>query len=266
MIVSRVAARSIAHVVANCCVAICCAILCLGLATQPAAATPPEIFTSLEAPPTLADVERALARGITIFDFDLDKPGAAEAIVAIKKGGGKITAYHIGGGGGRAWGSVKADEWVRRYDSPRDFLALTQDVKYLVSLGADTIHFDNTHRFSGRRLEAIADSIIAGGAGFIAKNNPDRWDLVMKRRADLVPAYALIEDAMFDANETQAAAELYKRGVAVYFIGFRKPIDPKVPAMTDAYARAFAANNPWCSILVMDDERAWDSRTGVWVR
>ena len=208
----------------------------------------------------------ALARGVTIFDFDLEKPGAAEAVVAIKKAGAKITAYHIGGGGGRAWGSVRTEEWVRRYDSPRDFLALTENVKYLVSLGADYIHFDNTHRFSGVRLASIADAIIAGGAGFIAKNNPDRWNLVMKRRVDLVPAYAVIEDAMFDADETQAAAELYKRGVAVYFVGFRKPIDPKVPAMTDDYARAFATNNPWATILIMDDERAWDSRTGVWVR
>ena len=242
------------------------ALFFLALKATVAMAAPPEIFTSLEAPPTLQDVAQAQARGITIFDFDLDKPGAAEAIVAIKKGGGKITAYHIGGGGGRAWGSVKADEWVRRYDSPRDFLALTQDVKYLVALGADYIHFDNTHRFSGVRLASIADAIIAGGAGFIAKNNPDRWNLVMKRRADLVPAYAVIEDAMFDANETQAAAELYKRGIAVYVVGFRRPIEPKVPAMTDDYARAYATNNPWAAILVMDDERAWDSRTGVWVR
>ena len=62
--------------------------------------------------------------------------------------------------------------------------------------------------------------------------------------------------------------ELHKRGVAVYFVGFRKPIDPKVPAMTDAdaYARAYATNNPWAAILIMDDERAWDSRTGVWLR
>ena len=247
------------------------ALLCLVLVASVlgaslAAASPPEIFTSLEAPPSLDDVEKALARGITIFDFDLDKPGAAEAIAAIRKGGGKITAYHIGGGGGRAWGSVRTDEWVRRYDSPRDFLALTQDVKYLVSLGADYIHFDNTHRFSGVRLASIADAIIAGGAGFIAKNNPDRWNLVMQRRADLRPAYAVIEDAMFDADETQAAANLHKRGVPVYFIGFRKPIEQGVPAMTDDYARAYATNNPWASILIMDDERAWDSRTGIWVK
>lgn len=263
MIAFRAAARVVAQVILFCFVI---AGVALGLGAGVATAAPPEIFTSLETPPTVEQVESALARGVTFFDFDLDKPGAAEAIVAIKKGGAKITAYHIGGGGGRAWGSVKTDEWVRRYDSPRDFLALTQDVKYLVSLGADYVHFDNTHRFSGRRLESIAGAIIAGGAGFIAKNNPDRWNLVMKRRADLVPAYALIEDAMFDANETQAAAELFKRGVAVYFVGFRKPIDPKVPAMTDDYAQAFATNNPWCSILVMDDERAWDSRSGVWFR
>ena len=88
------------------------ALLCLVLGVSFAAAAPPEIFTSLEAPTTLEDVEKALARGITIFDFDLDKPGAAEAIVAIKKGGGKITAYHIGGGGGRAWDS-RTGVWVR---------------------------------------------------------------------------------------------------------------------------------------------------------
>ena len=233
---------------------------------QAAHAAPPEIFASLEAPPTVDEVAQALTRGVTTFDFDLEKPGAAEAIVAIKKAGAKITAYHIGGGGGRAWGSVRADEWVRRYDSPRDFLSLTQDVKFLVSLGADTIHFDNTHRFSGRRLESIADAVVAGGAGFIAKNNPDRWNLVLQRRADLKPAYAIMEDVMADADDTQAAAELYKRGIAVYIVGFRKPIDAKGVAITDDYARAYAANNPWAAVLLMDDERAFDSRTGLFVK
>ena len=201
-----------------------------------ARAAPPELFTSLETPPTLDDVVAALARGVTIFDFDLEKPGAAEAVVAIKKAGAKIAAYHIGGGGGRAWGSVRTQEWVRRYDSPRDFLSLTQDVKFLVSLGADYIHFDNTHRFSGRRLESIADAIVAGGAGFVAKNNPDRWNLVMQRRADLKPAYAIMEDVMADTDDTQAAADLHKLGIAVYIVGFRKPIDASANGLNVPFA------------------------------
>lgn len=225
-----------------------------------------DIFTSLEGPPTLADIDKARREGIDVFEFDLDNEGVAEAVAAIKASGGKVTAYHVGGGGGRAWGSVKAGEWVRRYDTPADFLALTEDVKRLVYLGADYIHFDNTHRFSGRRLEEIADAILAGGAGFVAKNNPDKWNLVMKRRPELRPVYAVIEDAMFDADETQAAADLYAKGVPVYIIGFRKPLDPAAQGVTEAYAREYAANNPWARVLIMNDERAYDSRTGAYVR
>lgn len=225
-----------------------------------------EIFSSLEGPPTSEDIAKARAAGIEIFEFDLDADGAAAAVAAVKRAKGRVTAYHIGGGGGRAWGSVKAGEWVRRYDTPRDFLALTEDVKRLVKLGADYIHFDNTHRFSGRRLEAIADAIVAGGAGFVAKNNASKWNLVMKRRADLRPVYAVIEDAMFDADETQHAANLSGRGVPVYIVGFKKPIDATKYAVTEAYAREYAGNNPWARVLVMDDERVYDSRTGGFVR
>lgn len=224
-----------------------------------------QIFTSLETSPTRSDIVQAIAAGIKVFDFDLDADGSAAAVKAIKAAGGKVTAYHIGGGGGRAWGSVKSGEWVRKYDTPRDFLALTADVKRLVALGADDVHFDNTHRFSGMRLEAIADAIKAGGAGFIAKNNASKWTLVMKRRSDLKPSYAVVEDAMFSAEETQAAANLHARGVPVYIIGFKRPITADAFPVTDEYARQYAANNPWARILVMDDERAYDSRTGAWV-
>ena len=243
------------------------ALLLLALASDLAfAGPPPEIFTSLEQPPTPNDVKAAVARGVTIFEFDLEKPGSEAAIAAVKAAKGIVTAYHIGGGGGRDWGSVRTGEWVRRYDSPRDFLALTADVKQLVAFGADAIHFDNTHRFSGRRLESIANSIVAGGARFVAKNNPEKWNLVMQRRADLKPIYAVIEDAMFDASETQAAFGLHARGVPVYIIGFTKPLDPKTPALTDDYIRAYRDNNPWAALLIIDDERAWDSRTGRFVR
>ncbi len=225
-----------------------------------------DLFTSLETPPTAAEVQAAFAAGVRIFDMDLDNPGAPEAVREIRKLGGRVSAYHIGGGGGRAWGSVKAGEWVRKYDSPRDFLALTQDVRRLVAQGADYIHFDNTHRFSGRRLESVADAIVAGGAGFVAKNNPSKWALTMKRRADLKPAFALIEDALFDADETQQAYSLHARGVPVYVVGFRTPIEAGTPGVNDAYAQAFADNNPWARLLVIADERAFDSRTGTWVR
>lgn len=225
-----------------------------------------DIFSSLEGPPTVEDIAKARAAGIEIFEFDLDADGAPAAVAAVKSAGGRITAYHIGGGGGRAWGSVKAGEWVRKYDTPRDFLALTEDVRRLVKMGADYIHFDNTHRFSGRRLEAIADAIRAGGAGFVAKNNASKWNLVMRRRADLKPVYAVIEDAMFDAEETQHAADLFGRGVPVYIIGFKKPVDVTKYAVTDAYAREYATSNPWARVLVMDDERFYDSRTGTYVR
>lgn len=225
-----------------------------------------DLFTSLEAPPTPAEVATASRVGVGIFEFDLDAAGAAEAVAAVKAVGARVTAYHVGGGGGRAWGSVKAGEWVRRYDEPKDFDALTGDVARLVALGADTIHFDNTHRMSGRRLEAIADAIVAGGAGFVAKNNADKWRLTMTRRPDLRPAYAIVEDAMFDADETQAAADLHALGVPVYIVGFKAAIDGKGEAVTDDYAAAYARNNPWAKVLLMEDERAFDSRTGVWVR
>lgn len=225
-----------------------------------------DIFSSLEGPPTAADIATARAAGIEIFEFDLDAPGAVEAARLVKAAGGRVTAYHIGGGGGRAWGSVRTGEWVRRYDSPRDFLALTEDVRRLVGLGADYIHFDNTHRFSGRRLESIADAIVAGGAGFIAKNNASKWNLVMKRRADLKPVYAVVEDAMFDADETQAAADLSGRGIAVYIVGFKIPIEKGKAGVTEDYARAYAKANPWARVLLMEDERAFDSRTGQFVR
>ncbi|MDX2158354.1 MAG: hypothetical protein SFW09_17795 [Hyphomicrobiaceae bacterium] len=219
------------------------------------------LFTSLEKPPAPVEVAELLARGVVIFEMDFDQPGAAEAVAAVRAGGGKVTAYHVGGGGGRAWGSVKAGEFVRYYDDPKDFAALTEDVKRLVARGASFVHFDNTHRMSGKRLEAVADAIRAGGAGFVAKNNPDKWRLVMTRRPDLVPGYAIVEDAMRDAEETQAAFELHERGVPVTIVGFRKPIDPKAVGIPDEYAAAYKAVNPWAQILLMDDERAFDSRT-----
>lgn len=226
----------------------------------------PDIVTTFEFPPTAVEVAAAMERGVRVFEFDLDAPGAEAALGAVKAGGGQVTAYHVGGGGGRDWGSVRTGEWVRRYDSPRDFHALTEDVRRLVKLGASHIHFDNTHRMSGRRLESIADAIVAGGAGFVAKNNPDKWDLVMKRRADLKPAYAIVEDAMFDADATQSAGNLWMRGVPVYIVGFRRPLRADAPAVTDDYAKAYLAANPWARVLVIDDERAWDSRTGSFVR
>lgn len=225
-----------------------------------------DLFTSLEAPPTVDEVRAATTAGVHNFDFDLEQPAADMAVRAIKEMGGRIAAYHIGGGGGRDWGSVRAGEWVRHYDSPRDFLALTEDVKHLVSLGADLIHFDNTHRFSGRRLEAITDAIIAGGAGIVAKNNPAKWALTMQRRPDLRPAYAVIEDALFDQDVTQDAYALHARGVPVYIIGFRRSLNPQAPTVMDEYAQAYADSNPWARVLLMADERAFDSRTGIWVR
>lgn len=237
----------------------------LVLAPSDARAGPPDIFTSLEAPPTPREVRDAFARGVRTFEMDFDKPGAAEAMAEVRKLGGRAVAYHVGGGGGRAWGSVKAGEFVRKYDTPEEFEALTGDVKRLVAMGAALIHFDNTHRMSGKRLEAIVDAIRAGGAGFVAKNNPSKWRLVMKRRPDLVPAYAVIEEAMSDEDLTQEAYELHERGVPVYIVGFRRVIDKGAQGVTDAYAKEYADNNPWATVLVMDDEQAYDSRTGVFV-
>ena len=247
-------------------VSVLAALLMLSGLALTRAALASDLFTSLETPPSPAEIETALAAGVKNFDFDLDATGAAQAVARLRQAGVTISAYHVGGGGGRAWGSVKTEEWVRRYDSPRDFLALTEDVKRLVALGATHIHFDNTHRMSGRRLESIAAAIVAGGAGFIAKNNASKWNLVMQRRPDLRPAYAIIEDAMFDADETQAAYELHARGLTVYIVGLRKPIEAKSPPVTDAYATAYARANAWAKVLLMDDERAFDSRTGVFVK
>lgn len=221
-----------------------------------------KIFTSLEAPPTPEEVKTALAEGIRTFELDLDAEGAGEAVKAIKTGGGRVTAYHIGGGGGRAWGSVRTGEFVRRYGAPEEFAQLTADVARLVEAGADLVHFDNTHRFSGKRLEAIADAIRAGGAGFVAKNNPEKWRLVLKRRPDLLPAYAVVEEAMFDAAVTQAAYDLHATGVPVLIVGFRRPTEKTAPPVTDDYAAAYKAANPWASVLLIEDEARYESRGG----
>ena len=121
-----------------------------------AAAAAGELFTSLEAPPTPEEVRAALAAGVRTFELDFDTPGASEAVAAIKTGGGRVTAYHVGGGGGRAWGSVKSGEFVRRYDEPKSFLALTADVRRLVELGADAVHFDNTRSPDNRGKDVRA--------------------------------------------------------------------------------------------------------------
>jgi hypothetical protein len=115
---------------------------------------------------------------------------------------------------------------------------------------------------SGKRLEAVADAIRAGGAGFVAKNNPDKWRLVIERRPDLAPAYAVVEDAMLDADETQAAYDLHVKGISVLIVGFRKALELDAQGVTDDYAAAYKAANPWASVLLMDDEAHYDSRTG----
>lgn len=221
------------------------------------------IWTSLEQPPTAPEVEAALAAGIKTFEFDLTQDGSAAAVAAVKSGGGRVAAYHVGGGGGRAWGSVRADEQVRAYADPQEFAALTEEVRRFVAAGAALVHFDNTHRFSGRRLEAIVDAIRAGGAGFVAKNNPEKWRLVMKRRPDLVPAYAVVEEAMFDAGVTQAAYGLHERGVPVLIVGFKTPMERTGTPVTGEYAAAYKAANPWATVMLIEDEARYDSRTAT---
>lgn len=218
-------------------------------------------FTSLEKPPSAGEVNSALRSGVRQFDFDLEQNADPAAVRAIKDAGGKITAYHVGGGGGRAWGSKGQGEQVRKYDNPADYEALAADVKRLVALGADSIHFDNTHRMSGKKLEAIADTIVKAGAGFVAKNNADKWNLVMRRRPDLKPDYAIIENAMHDADETQAAHDLHARGVRVRIVGFRKPLEKGGHPVDDGYAKEYATANPWAEVILMDDERAYEGRT-----
>lgn len=222
-----------------------------------------DIFTSLEKPPSLDEAKAAMAKGIKRFDFDLDHPEAAAAAKAIKAAGGKITAYHVGGGGGREWKGLSQNESVNKFDTPEALAKLTDDVKSLVARGADSIHFDNTHRMSGKKLEQIADAIKAGGAGFVAKNNADKWNLVMRRRPDLKPDYAVIEAAMHDADETQAAADLAHRGVETYIIGFKKPLNPSTPAVSADYAKLYQERNPWAHVLLMENEEAYEGRTAA---
>jgi len=216
------------------------------------------IFTSLEQPPSVDEAKAAMRNGVRIFDFDLNQGDTAKTVSEIKRNGGKITAYHVGGGGGRAWGGKAEGEEVRKYDKPEDFEALKADVQDLVKKGADYIHFDNTHRLSGRRLEQIAATIKEAGAGYVAKNNPEKWNLVMKRRPDLKPAYAVIENAMHDGDETQEAYHLHEKGVPVFIVGFRKPMDGE--PVTDEYAAEYRKANPWAKVLLMDDESSYEGR------
>jgi Large polyvalent protein associated domain 23 len=221
--------------------------------------TTPDLFTSLEAAPSVIEVRKAIGSGTKHFDFDV-RNADPEAIAEIKKAGGRITAYHVGGGGGREWKGLSPDEQVNKFDTPEALNKLTADVKGLVAKGADSIHFDNTHRMSGKKLEQIADAIKQGGAGFVAKNNADKWTLVMRRRPDLKPDYAVIEAAMHDADETQAAADIAHRGVPTYIIGFKTPLNPKTPAVSPEYAKDYAAANPWAHVILMENEKAYEGR------
>ena len=223
---------------------------------------PAKFFTSLERPPTAEEVSNHIKAGAKNFDFDLDGEGGEAAAAAIRKAGGKVTAYHVGGGGGKDWGSKATGEQVRKYDTPEQLAELTADTKRLVSKGADYIHFDNTHRMSGKRLEQIAEAIQAGGAQIVAKNNADKWNLVMRRRPDIKPAYAVIEAAMKDANETEAAHDLAKSGVPVHIIGFRKSKHPEFQ-ISDDEAKAYAKANPWAKVLLMDTESQYEGRNAV---
>lgn len=233
--------------------------------SQPSGESRQHLFTSLEVAPSIDEVKSHIASGNDRFDFDVMQPDAERAVSAIKQAGGKITAYHVGGGGGRGWGGKGQGEQVRKYDTPEQLAALTAETRELVARGADDVHFDNTHRMSGKRLEQIADAIRAGGAGFVAKNNPDKWNLMMRRRPDLKPTYSVVENAMHDADETQAAADLaHASGRPVYIIGFRKPKSgTDTVGVSDDYAREYQDRNPWAKVILMDDESAYEGRTAT---
>ena len=80
----------------------------------------------------------------------------------------------------------------------------------------------------------------------------------MKRRPDLKPAYAVIENAMHDGDETQEAYHLHEKGVPVFIVGFRKPMDGE--PVTDEYAAEYRKANPWAKVLLMDDESSYEGR------
>lgn len=225
-----------------------------------------EIFTSLEEPPSPDEVRAAIKAGQRHFDFDLTQPGGEEAARIIKQLGGTITAYHVGGGGGNLWGGKSQGEQVRRFNKPEELQQLTEDVRSLVEKGADSIHFDNTHRFSFRTLTKIFEAVKAGGAELVAKNNPSGWLKVMKSRPDLVPSYAVLEDIIRDPDETEAAREMSERGVPVYVIGFKKPLERGTPEMTEEEAAAYQKANPWARVLLMEDEKHYDGRTGRFLK
>ena len=223
------------------------------------------IFTSLEQPPTPDEVRAAHDAGVRIFDFDLEQDGADEAVSAIKELGGSISAYHIGGGGGRAWGSVKAGEFVRIYREQPALEQLTRDVQRLVARGADNIHFDNTHRMSGRTLEKVTLAIAAGGARLVLKNNPEKWNLVLKRHPEYMEhyAYAAVEGVIGDRWETKQSAKLAAQGLPVYVIAFEKGFDKGSHRISPEKAQKFIAKNPWAMVILMPDEAAYDSRNAM---
>lgn len=220
------------------------------------------IFTSLELPPTENEIAAAMRDGVGVFEFDLDQPSGIAASQFIKKQGGSVSAYHVGGGGGRAWGSVKAGEFVRNYRERPELDQLTLDVKRLVALGADAIHFDNTHRMSGRTLGKVTRAIVAGGAKLVLKNNPEKWNLVLKRFPEYLAhyAYAAVEGAIGDKWDTEQSAKLASRGIPVFIVAFQSGFDKGSKKVTPAVATAYVKRHPWATVILMQNEAAYDSR------
>ena len=222
----------------------------------------PNIFTSLEHPPTNEEVRSAIAEGVTIFDFDLDQDGGVQAAKIVNRLGGHVTAYHVGGGGGRAWGSVAAGEQVRGYRNDDELAQLSSDVERLVRMGANSIHFDNTHRMSGRTLSKVSAAVVAGGARLVLKNNPEKWNLLIKREPETLRhvSYAVIEGAISDKWETEQAKRLSAAGLAVYVIAFVKGFDKGSQSVTPERAIDFVEKNSWARVILMKNEAAYDSR------
>lgn len=118
-------------------------------------------WTSLEKPPTNAEIDTAMSKGTRNFDFDKSQNGGSDAAQYIKSKGGNVIAYHRGPGN-PAWGESaqsKGDviNQIKRMDE-----------KY--------IHLDNQERWNYSDFKEVMDSARSAGKVIQPKGAIAHWN------------------------------------------------------------------------------------------